>query len=41
MMEAAPIRRYRNRLAGADSLDDIRGAEIVVVAAGAGRAARA
>ena len=37
MMEAAPIRKYRNRLTGADSLDAIRGAETVVLAAGAGR----
>ncbi|MGA2639461.1 MAG: malate dehydrogenase [Spirochaetia bacterium] len=35
IMEAAPIRRYRNFLSGSDSLDDIRGSELVVVAAGA------
>jgi malate dehydrogenase len=35
IMEAAPIRRYRNLLVGSDSLDDIRGSEFVVVAAGA------
>ncbi len=37
MMEAAPIRRYRNRLSGADSIEAIRGSETVVIAAGAGR----
>jgi malate dehydrogenase len=37
MMEAAPIRRYRNRLEAVDRLDDIRGAETVVVCAGAVR----
>ncbi len=35
IMEAAPIRRYRNSLAGSDNLEDIRGSEFVVVAAGA------
>ena len=35
IMEAAPIRRYRNFLNGSDSLEDIRGSEFVVVAAGA------
>jgi malate dehydrogenase len=34
IMEAAPIRRYRNLLKGSDSLEDIRGSEFVVVAAG-------
>jgi malate dehydrogenase len=38
IMEAAPIRRYRNTLCGSDSLDDIRGSQIVVLAAGAIRA---
>jgi malate dehydrogenase len=33
--EAAPIRRYRNAIAGSDTLEDIRGSEMVVVAAGA------
>lgn len=35
IMEAAPIRRYRNTLRGTDSLDDIKGSQIVVLAAGA------
>ncbi|MGO9311073.1 MAG: malate dehydrogenase [Spirochaetia bacterium] len=35
IMEAAPIRRYRNFLSGSDSLPDIKGSEFVVVAAGA------
>jgi malate dehydrogenase len=35
IMEAAPIRRYRNFLHGSDSLEDIKGSEFVVVAAGA------
>ena len=35
IMEAAPIRRYRNALIGSDSLDDIAGARLVVIAAGA------
>jgi malate dehydrogenase len=38
IMEAAPIRRYRNTLAGSDSIEDIRGSQLVVVAAGAIRA---
>ncbi len=37
MMEAAPIRKYRNRLTGADSIEAIKGAETVIIAAGAGR----
>jgi malate dehydrogenase len=35
IMEAAPIRRYRNALIGSAALDDIAGARFVVVAAGA------
>ena len=35
IMEAAPIRRYRNMLRGTDSLDDIKGSQFVVLAAGA------
>ena len=35
IMEAAPIRRYRNILAGTDSIGDIRGSQMVVLAAGA------
>jgi malate dehydrogenase len=35
IMEAAPIRRYRNTLAGSDSIEDIKGSQLVVVAAGA------
>ncbi len=35
IMEAAPIRRYRNSLSGSDSLEDIRGSQLVVLAAGA------
>ena len=38
IMEAAPIRRYRNTLSGSDSLEDIKGSQLVVVAAGAIRA---
>jgi malate dehydrogenase len=34
MMEAAPIRKYRNRLRGAASLEEIAGSEVVVLAAG-------
>jgi malate dehydrogenase len=34
IMEAAPIRRYRNRLRGAVSLEEIAGSEVVVLAAG-------
>jgi malate dehydrogenase len=35
IMEAAPIRRYRNMLAGSDTIEDIKGSQLVVVAAGA------
>ena len=35
IMEAAPISRYRNSLVGSDSLADIQGSQIVVMAAGA------
>jgi malate dehydrogenase len=35
IMEAAPIRRYRNFLSGTDSLSDIRGSQMVILAAGA------
>ena len=38
IMEAAPIRRYRNTLAGSNSIEDIRGSQLVVLAAGAIRA---
>jgi malate dehydrogenase len=38
IMEAAPIRRYRNTLSGSDALEDIKGSQFVVVAAGAIRA---
>jgi malate dehydrogenase len=34
MMEAAPLRKYRNRLRGAAKLEEIAGSEIVVLAAG-------
>jgi malate dehydrogenase len=34
MMEAAPLRKYRNRLRGAVGLEEIAGSEIVVLAAG-------
>ncbi len=34
MMEAAPIRKYRNRLRGAEAMEEIAGSEIVVLAAG-------
>ncbi len=34
MMEAAPIRKYRNRLRGAEAMAEIAGSEIVVLAAG-------
>ncbi len=36
MMEAAPIRKYRNRITGVDDLGMMAGAEAVVIAAGAG-----
>ena len=35
IMEAAPIRRYRNSLVGSDSLADIQGSQMVVIAVGA------
>jgi malate dehydrogenase len=35
IMEAAPIRRYRNTLSGTDSISDIKGSQMVVIAAGA------
>jgi len=35
IMEAAPIRRYRNSLVGSDSVADIQGSQMVVIAAGA------
>lgn len=35
IMEAAPIRRYRNSLVGSDSVEDIQGSQMVVMAAGA------
>ncbi len=38
IMEAAPIRRYRNSLVGSDSLADIHGSQMVVIAVGAIRA---
>jgi malate dehydrogenase len=38
MMEAAPIRRYRNRLVAVSRLEDIAGAETVILAAGKVRA---
>jgi malate dehydrogenase len=38
IMEAAPIRRYRNTLSGSDSIEDITGSQLVVIAAGAIRA---
>ncbi len=34
IVEAAPIRRYRNALAGSDTLTDIAGSQMVVLAAG-------
>ncbi len=34
IMEAAPIRRYRNSLVGSDSLSDVAGSQMVVIAAG-------
>ncbi len=34
IMEAAPIRKYRNRITGIDSLEEIAGSEIVVITAG-------
>jgi malate dehydrogenase len=34
LMEAAPIRKYRNRLRGAAGLEEIAGSQIVVLAAG-------
>ncbi|MGA2976951.1 MAG: malate dehydrogenase [Spirochaetia bacterium] len=38
IMEAAPIRRYRNALSGSDSLEDIKGSRLLIIAAGAIRA---
>jgi malate dehydrogenase len=38
IMEAAPIRRYRNSLTGSDSLADVAGSQMVVIAAGTIRA---
>jgi malate dehydrogenase len=35
IMEGAPIRRYRNMLSGSDSIEDIKGSQLVVLAAGA------
>ncbi len=35
IMEAAPIRRYRNSLVGSDTVADIQGSQMVVIAAGA------
>ncbi|MBN2738986.1 MAG: malate dehydrogenase [Spirochaetales bacterium] len=37
IMEAAPVRRYRNKISGADSLSDLKQAEMVVISAGTGR----
>lgn len=37
IMEAAPIREYRNRIRGIDSLDELEDAETVIIAAGAVR----
>jgi malate dehydrogenase len=37
MMEASPVRRYRNRVRAAESLEAIAASEIVVLAAGQGR----
>jgi malate dehydrogenase len=37
MMEAAPIRGYRTRLAGIDAIEGIAGSRVVVLAAGRGR----
>lgn len=34
MMEAAPLRKYRGKLSGADSIESIKDAEVVVVAVG-------
>ncbi len=38
MMEAAPIRRYRTKIDGSDSITDIAGSDVVVIAAGLIRA---
>jgi malate dehydrogenase len=38
MMEAAPVRGYPVRVRGTDDLDEVLGAEYLVIAAGAGRA---
>ena len=37
MMETAPLRQYRSRVRGTDSLDSLEGADIVLLAAGAVR----
>ena len=34
MMEAAPVRGYRTRLRGTNNLEDVKGADVIVVAAG-------
>jgi len=34
LMEAAPIRTYRTKIAGTDSFEDIRGSEVIVLSAG-------
>jgi malate dehydrogenase len=38
LMEAAPVRAYRNRISGTDSIADLRDSDIIVFAAGAVRA---
>ncbi len=37
MMEGAPVRRYRSKLAGSDSLESIGNSDVIVLAAGAVR----
>jgi malate dehydrogenase len=37
MMEAAPIRAYRNRISGTDSIEELRESDIIVMAAGSVR----
>jgi len=37
MMEAAPIRGYRTKISGTDSLQDVKGADVILLTAGAVR----
>ena len=39
MMEAAPLRKYRGKLSGSDSIDSVKDADVVIVALGSIRSA--